>query len=112
MADPLMNRSLVLEAPQKIADGAGGFVRNWEPLGVIWAEVKAGMGREVARGQAAISRQPLRITVRAAPHGAPSRPRAGQRFVEGSRVFNIFAVAETGSHGQFLLCHADEEVAP
>ena len=112
MADPVMNRSLVLEAPQKIADGAGGYDRNWEPLGVLWAEVKAGTGRETARGQATFSRSPFKITVRAAPYDAPSRPKVGQRLVEGSRIYNIFAVAETGVHAQFLVCHADEEVAP
>ncbi|SFS08023.1 head-tail adaptor protein [Yoonia litorea] len=112
MADPLMNRSLILEAPQRVADGAGGFSRTWEPLGVLWAEVKAGRGREMAQGQAVLSRVPLRITVRAAPVGAVSRPKAGQRFVEGTRVFSIHAVSDAGSHGQFLTCHALEEVAP
>ena len=112
MAEPVMNRSLVLEAPVKVADGAGGYARTWEPLGVLWAEVKAMTGREVLAGQAARSRVPLKITVRAAPYGALSRPKAGQRFVEGTRVFNILAVSEAGDHAQFLTCHADEEVAP
>jgi len=107
-----MNRSLVLEAPVRMADGAGGYARTWEPLGVLWAEMKAGTGREIGQGQAARSRVPLKITVRAAPHHAPSRPRAGQRFVEGTRVFNILAVTERGAHAQYLVCHADEETAP
>ena len=112
MAEPRMNRSLVLEGPVKVADGAGGYVRAWEPLGVLWAEVKPGTGRELAQGQATRSRVPLTITLRAAPHGAPSRPKAGQRLVEGTRIFNILAVTETGAHAQYLICHADEEVAP
>ena len=112
MAEPRLNRSLVLEGPVKVSDGAGGYARTWEPLGVLWAEVSAQAGRETAQGQATRSRVPLKITVRAAPYNAPSRPKAGQRFVEGSRVFNILAVAEAGTHAQYLLCHADEEVAP
>ena len=112
MADPRMNRSLVLEGPVKVTDGAGGYTRTWEPLGVLWAEISPRAGGELALGQATRSRVPLKITVRAAPHDAPSRPKAGQRFVEGARVFNILAVTEVGDHAQYLLCHADEEVAP
>ena len=112
MAEPLMNRSLVLEGPVKVADGAGGYTRTWEPLGVLWAEVKPGNGREVSAGQATRARIPMKLTVRAAPFGSPARPKAGQRFVEGARTFNILAVAEKGTHAQFLVCHAEEETAP
>ena len=112
MSAPQLNRSLVLEAPLKVADGAGGYTRDWEPLGVLWAQVKAGSGREKAETAATLSRVPYRITVRAAPYGAPSRPVAGQRFREGSRIFEIYAVAEAGVQAAYLTCHAQEEVAP
>lgn len=112
MTAPQLNRSLVLEAPVKLADGAGGYSRTWEPLGLLWAEVKAGTGRELAASAATLSRVPYRITVRAAPDGAPSRPRAGQRFRDGNRIFPILAVAERGVQAQYLTCHAEEEVAP
>ena len=111
MSAPLLNRALVLEAPVKTADGAGGFTRNWSSLGVLWAELKAGTGREVGLGAAPVSRVPYKITVRAAPFGAPSRPEVGQRFREGHRIFHINAVAEKDAHAQFLTCHVDEEVA-
>ena len=111
MTAPHINRSLVLEGAVKLADGAGGYTRIWEPLGVLWAELKAGTGREVGGAAATLSRVPYKITVRAAPFGAPSRPAVGQRFREGSRVFNINAVAEKGVNAQFLTCHVDEEVA-
>ena len=112
MNAPQLNRSLVLEAPLKVADGAGGYIRDWEPLGVLWAELKAGSGRERVETAATLSRVAYRITVRAAPHGAPSRPVAGQRFRDGPRIFQIIAVAEGGVNGTYLTCHAQEEVAP
>lgn len=112
MSAPQLNRSLMLEGPVKLADGAGGYTRDWEPLGVLWAEVKAGSGREKAEIAATLSRVPYRITVRAAPYGAPSRPVAGQRFRDGARVFGIYAVAEKGAQAAYLTCHAQEEVAP
>lgn len=112
MTMPRLNRSLVLEGPLKLADGAGGYTRAWEPLGVLWAEVKAGSGREKAETATTLSRVSYRITVRAAPYGAPSRPVAGQRFRDGTRVFEIYAVAEQDVHAAYLTCHAQEEVAP
>ena len=112
MTAPQLNRSLVLEGPVKMADGAGGYTRVWEPLGVLWAEVKAGSGREKAESAVTLSRVPYRITVRAAPYGAPSRPVAGQRFRDGARIFEIYAVAEKDVQAAYLTCHAQEEVAP
>lgn len=112
MTVPHLNRSLVLEAPVKLADGAGGYTRTWEPLGVVWAEVKAGVGRTLGASAATLSRVPYRITVRAAPPGAASRPVAGQRFRDADRVFHIIAVAERGASAAFLTCHAEEETAP
>jgi SPP1 family predicted phage head-tail adaptor len=111
MTGPRLNRALVLEAPVKTSDGAGGYTRNWQPLGVLWAELKAGSGREVGAASATLSRVPYKITVRAAAYGAASRPNPGQRFRDGSRIFQINAVAEQGVHAQFLTCHVDEEVA-
>lgn len=112
MSAPQLNRSLVLEGPVKLADGAGGYTHAWEPLGVLWAELKAGAGREKAQSAATLSRVPYRITVRAAPYGAPSRPVAGQRFRDGARVFEIYAVAEKGVQAAYLTCHTQEELAP
>jgi SPP1 family predicted phage head-tail adaptor len=111
MKPPRLNHSLVLEAPLRIADGAGGFINDWQSLGVLWAELKARSGREVAASATAVSRMPYRITVRAAPYGAPSRPAPGQRFRDGDRVFQINAVAEKDANAQFLVCFAEEEVA-
>ena len=51
-----------------------------------------------------------RITVRAAPFGAPRRPKPEQRLREGARVFRIAAVAEDDADGRYLTCFAQEEV--
>lgn len=111
MSAPQLNRSLVLEAPTQIADGAGGFNLDWQVLGALWAEIKAGTGREKSAFATTVSRVPWRIVVRAAPCGAPSRPVAGQRFREGDRLFHITAVAEKGAGSRYLTCFAEEEVA-
>ena len=106
-----LNRKLVLEDPQRVPDDAGGFATDWQPLGTVWASISPGTGRERALHQLPRSHVPLRVFVRAAPVASPSRPVAGQRFREGSRIYNINAVTEKDQSGRYLLCHADEEVA-
>lgn len=111
MRAPVLNRRLVLEAPVRAADGAGGYVTGWTVLGRIWAAVEAGAAREAAGIATPVSRSTYRITLRAAPAGAPSRPVADQRFREGARIFRILAVSEADAQGRYLTCLAQEEVS-
>ncbi|TRW96868.1 head-tail adaptor protein [Paracoccus sp. M683] len=109
MAEPVLNVPLLLEAPQRQGDGLGGNRVDWQPLGKLWAEMRAGSGRE-RRGQAgAQSVVAWRITIRAAAHGDPRRPRPEQRLRLGARVFRIDAVAERDPDGRYLVCFAREE---
>ncbi|MFN3936644.1 MAG: head-tail adaptor protein [Gemmobacter sp.] len=109
MSVPRLGVPLVLEAPLASPDGKGGQAKVWQALGTLWADLVAGAGREVVREALPEGAVVWRITVRAAPVGAPSRPRAGQRFRLGLRLFPILAVAETGPEGRYLVCHAREE---
>ena len=111
MNAPKLNRVLSLEERLRTPDGAGGFSETWQALGLIWAELKAGTGREAGIDFATLSRVPYKITVRAAPYGAASRPKADQRFRDGTRVFSILAVTEAGTDGRYLICNAVEEEA-
>jgi head-tail adaptor len=111
MSAPRLNRALQLEALARVPDGAGGYGDAWAAVGTLWAEVRPGTGRGVVTDPVAVSVAAYRITVRAAPVGAPSRPRPDQRFREGVRVFRILAVAEADAEGRFLTCFAEEEVA-
>lgn len=111
MGAPRLNRALVLETPVQLADGAGGFLRDWQVLGTLWAEVVAGVGTERAEADVSLSMTGLRITVRAAPVTSAMRPRPEQRFRDGARLFRILAVAERDSDGRYLLCSARQESA-
>lgn len=110
MSVPRLNRRLTLESPERVSDGAGGFVQTWTALGVLWAELTARAGRETQVAGAALSSVPFRIVVRGAPMGHPERPIAEQRFRDGGRVFHIRSVAEADPEGRYLVCMADEEV--
>lgn len=106
-----LNRKLVLEAPQRVQDGAGGHSEVWTAVGTVWAQVTAGTGREIAGQFVTVSSVPYKIVVRGAPVGAPSRPKPDQRFREGSRIYRILAVSEFDANAHYLICHAKEEVA-
>lgn len=108
---PKLNRKFVLETPERLPDGAGGYEITWVPLGELWAEVKSGQGRELEVHSLPRSQVPLVVTVRAAPMGSDARPRAGQRFREGTRIYNINAVTEASDNLSFLMVRVMEEVA-
>jgi head-tail adaptor len=107
-----LNRKLVLEAPVRSSDGAGGYVETWEQLGTLWGEVRPRAGRMTSDSDAgALSVAAFQVTVRGAPAGHPARPLAGHRFRMGPRVFRIASVTEDEPNIRYLLCHCTEEVA-
>ncbi|EYD77117.1 head-tail adaptor, putative [Rubellimicrobium mesophilum DSM 19309] len=110
MRTPRLSRRLRLEAPIHAPDGSGGFTKGWFELGALWAEVAPAGPRLAAQPGAIETKLPLKVTVRAAPYGSPSRPEPGQRFRDGARVFPIASVADDAA-GRFLLCLAHEEAA-
>ncbi len=104
---PNLSRRLLLEGPSRAPDGAGGVTESWVPLGIVWGEVLPRTGRDTG----GLSHLGVKITVRAAPQGAPSRPTPSHRFRDGDRVFTIDAVTERDPEGRFLTCFATEEAA-
>ncbi|MFT6673948.1 MAG: head-tail adaptor [Sulfitobacter sp.] len=110
MSLPVLSHALVLEAPERVSDGAGGFAEGWIVLGTLWAEINARTGRETAQVGAPVSRVSHRIVVRGAAYGAADRPKPQQRLRDGTRVFVIQAVAERDRDGRYLTCFANEEV--
>ncbi len=104
---PDLHRKLALEAPTRVPDGAGGSTQTWAVIGTHWADITpAGTGREAGP----VSRQHMKVTIRATPHGAPSRPMAGMRFRDGARVYDIAAVTESDPSRRYLICFVVEEV--
>lgn len=108
----VLNRKLVLEDPQRMADGAGGFTQSWTALGEVWAQMHALNGRTADQEGGSLSLQRYRITLRATPQGSASRPRAGQRFRQENRFLRIEAVHEADPAGRYLRCLCIEEIAP
>ena len=110
MNQPLLNRELILEAPERIGDAAGGYVGGWTVMGTLWGEITARTGRERALTGTPTAQVAYKIVVRGAPYGSPERPMPEQRLRHGNRVFHIEAVAERDPEGRYLTCFANEEV--
>jgi len=110
MNAPNLKRALVLEGVVRTPDGAGGFTEAWAALGTLYAEVLPGSGSDLLGEERMLSAVPYRVTVRGTPPGSPSRPKAGQRFREGTRLFLIQAVTERDPDGRYLTCFSREEV--
>ena len=107
---PILNRKLTLEGRDETPDGCGGFTGTWTALGTIWGQIDTRTGNIRAGELSTLSRLPLRIVVRAYPVGSPARPEAGQRFVEGTRSYDILAVGEHDRWLHHLICYCEEEV--
>ncbi len=111
MKPPMLNRPLILEEHGVVPDGSGGFTDVWTVLGTLWADVQLRSGRDRSGQDTALGLTSYRIVVRGAAPGAPSRPRSGQRFREGTRIFAIRAVSDGVPDGRYLFCFAEEELA-
>ncbi|MGC1504855.1 MAG: head-tail adaptor protein [Sulfitobacter sp.] len=110
MNAPRLTHALALETPERVSDGAGGYIESWVVLGTHWAQLIAGSGRETASRGTSISRVGYKIIVRSAPQGSVQRPEPQQRFRSGNRVFTIQAVADYDAECRYLTCFAEEEV--
>lgn len=106
---PKLTRRLELEDPVKTADSAGGYATSWTVLGELWADVRFKFGRGREEAGVGISQSRVDVVVHAAPEGAPSRPKPGQRFTEGSRHYIIEAVGELTSDARYLRCITELE---
>lgn len=104
-----LGRNLILEAVQQSPDGAGGFAEVWTELGAVWGKVIPGRGRDVGGEEITLSSVPYQIIVRGAEQGAERRPKPGQRFRDGARIFLIHAVTERDANGMYLTCFVREE---
>lgn len=102
-----LTTALVLEQKGRTPDGGGGWEVAWTPLGTLWAAVRSSSGREGVLGARAHGRVTHKVRVRWAAPTSPRRPRADQRFMGGTRAFDILAVTEARERG-FLDCWCEE----
>ena len=96
-------RRLTLEVPVRTPDGGGGQVRGWEERGAIWADVRMRSGGLKHSEFGRTPRLQVRIKTHALPDGHPTRPIAGDRLRDGSRVYEVEATHEDLKHVLVIL---------
>lgn len=101
-----LRQRLTLQKEVHAADGAGGYIRSWQDVADLWAEIIPLRGKEgffAARLQSTVTH---RILIRYR-QGVD----AGQRLVFESRAFHIRHVADAGSGGDVLELLVEEGAA-
>jgi head-tail adaptor len=99
-----LTRRLTLEAPEEIADGAGGVRRGFRAVDGLWADIQAVSASERMSVGAPASRVTHRAAIRWVPAVAPTRPTPAMRFAEGTRRFDILGVSDADPWRRFLIC--------
>jgi SPP1 family predicted phage head-tail adaptor len=101
-----LRRRLVLEAPVATPDGLGGTTQSFETVAAVWAQIEWLSGGERWRMGRAEHYATHRITMR-----WRDGVDAGQRLLDGTRVFDIRAVADPDGGRRRLTCLV-EEISP
>jgi len=99
---------MVLENRVVSPDTMGGHAVSWEALGTHWCALVSRAAGLRLLGDYAQSKGSARVFLRAVPVDAPSRPKTGQRFRDGARVFDIISATEADADGRYLECQVNE----
>lgn len=99
-----MRHRLMIEAPDDEADGAGGFVRVWNPLGQVWAAIEPLSASAAVVADRRIGALTHRVLLRLRRDLT-----LNHRFRLGERIFTIRALRDREEDGRFLECLVAEE---
>ena len=112
MSAPRLNRRLVLEAPDRVPDGAGGYRQTWVALG---GDVGRGEARDGAGEARGLRGDLLGALPDLRARRAGGRPVAARGRSKGSAMAGgsnrIHAVTEADPAARFLVCYTYEEGA-
>ena len=91
----VFTRRLILAAPIRTPDGAGGFEVEWEERGALWVDMRmrSGSFRQTEFGRT--PRATFRMETHHVPVGEPMRPVPGDRLLDGERIFEVDAIDDS-----------------
>lgn len=101
-----LRQRLTLQEEVHAADGAGGYVRSWQNVADLWAEIQTISGREHLRAGQLQSEVSHRVIMR-----YRSGVMAGMRLLYDSRAFNIRYVINVEERKEQLEMLVEEGVA-
>ena len=98
----LRNR-FTIEQPLRIADGSGGYIEGWSPIGTLWGAIRATSGDERFQHDRMSGIVSHEITVR---HFDGLTP--GDRFRLGAKISHLRAILAPDDRRRYLVCHCEE----
>lgn len=101
-----LRRQLALQAPMLAPDNAGGNTTSFATVASVWAEVRWLSGDERFRADRPEQAGRYQITLR-----WRAGVDAGQRFIDGTRVFAILSAGDPLGNRMRLVCLC-EEISP
>ncbi len=105
-SDPgLLNRRLVLEAPDESADGAGGVTRGFEAVATLWVSVTPVSAARQIEAERLGARITHRLHLRYSDNITTRH-----RFRDGERIYRIVALRDRDGRRRFLEIEAEERV--
>jgi SPP1 family predicted phage head-tail adaptor len=97
-----LRERVVIEAPIRAGDGAGGTMVTWTPLATMWAEMRMLTGAEVTLGERDEARSPVIATIRFRDDVT-----AEMRLVWRGRALNIRALRDPDGARRWLELRAE-----
>ncbi len=94
---------LILEAPERAADGGGGSAVTWTTLGEVWGDVRATSGSESYEADRVAGSVSHTIVIRYRSGVKPE-----MRLRSATRVFEIRAVFDPDNRRRWLRCLTEE----
>lgn len=94
-----------LETAERVPDGMGGHVEQWNEVGSVMARIEPISARSRPGADQTLETATDRITLRLRPE-----LRSGMRLRRGARIFSIETVIDPDESGRYLVCRVREEV--
>lgn len=95
-----------LEAPTRTPDEGGTATIAWTTVAEVWGRIAPSTGRELMRADGVAARLTHEIVLR---HRGGVTPQ--MRLRQGTRVFEIHAVADIAERRRWLRCLCEETIA-
>lgn len=100
-----MRRQAVLESPQEVSDGAGGYSLSWQEEATLWAEMRPLSGKEKVVADKLQASLTHRVVLRYRDGVTPQ-----MRLQMDGRYFNIRRVINVEERNEFLELLVEEGV--
>ena len=98
------NRQMCVENYVHIADGCGGFVKQVQAIGTIWAKINPAKNRRLDKGDNAAIEVTHQISCRFNKDVEP-----GCFLITGSRRFLVHSITDLDETRRYIVCECTEQ---